>query len=79
MLEGLKPQPKGMAQIQVLFDIDADGEVVVTAKDLRSEAMEVGRIPAFTKADADAYWADESSHQIEQPVCKNGILGELPS
>jgi molecular chaperone DnaK (HSP70) len=78
VLEGLQPQPKGVARIQVSFDIDADGGVVVTAKDLGSEAMKVVQIPAFTKADADAYWADESSHQIEQPVCENGILGELP-
>jgi hypothetical protein len=78
VLEGLQPQPKGVARIQVSFDIDADGGVVVTAKDLGSEAMKMGQIPAFTKADADAYWADESSHQIEQLVCENGILGELP-
>ena len=32
-LEGIEPQPRGMAQIEVTFDIDADGLIHVSAKD----------------------------------------------
>ena len=37
MLEGIKPAPRGMAQIEVSFDIDANGIVNVSAKDKATE------------------------------------------
>ena len=35
-LEGIQPQPRGMAQIEVTFDIDADGLIHVSAKDKKT-------------------------------------------
>ena len=35
-LEGIEPQPRGMAQIEVTFDIDADGFIHVSAKDKKT-------------------------------------------
>ena len=35
-LEGIEPQPRGMAQIEVSFDIDADGLIHVSAKDKKT-------------------------------------------
>ena len=35
-LEGIEPQPRGMAQIEVTFDIDADGLIHVAAKDKKT-------------------------------------------
>lgn len=35
-LEGIEPQPRGMAQIEVTFDIDADGLIHVSAKDKKT-------------------------------------------
>ena len=35
-LEGIDPQPRGMAQIEVTFDIDADGLIHVSAKDKKT-------------------------------------------
>ena len=32
-LEGINPAPRGMPQIEVTFDIDADGIIHVSAKD----------------------------------------------
>ena len=35
-LEGIEPQPRGMAQIEVTFDIDADGLIHVSAEDKKT-------------------------------------------
>ena len=35
-LEGIEPQPRGMAQIEVTFDIDADGLIHLSAKDKKT-------------------------------------------
>lgn len=35
-LDGIEPQPRGMAQIEVTFDIDADGLIHVSAKDKKT-------------------------------------------
>ena len=35
-VEGIEPQPRGMAQIEVTFDIDADGLIHVSAKDKKT-------------------------------------------
>ena len=35
-LEGIEPQPRGMAQIEVTFDIDADGLIHVSTKDKKT-------------------------------------------
>ncbi|WP_406019641.1 molecular chaperone DnaK [Succinivibrio sp.] len=35
-LEGIEPAPRGMAQIEVTFDIDADGLIHVSAKDKKT-------------------------------------------
>lgn len=35
-LEGIEPQPRGVAQIEVTFDIDADGLIHVSAKDKKT-------------------------------------------
>jgi len=36
-LDGIPPAPKGVPQIEVTFDIDANGIVHVSAKDLGTE------------------------------------------
>ena len=33
ILDGIAPAPKGVPQIEVIFDIDANGILIVTAKD----------------------------------------------
>ncbi|GFP24315.1 molecular chaperone DnaK, partial [Candidatus Hakubella thermalkaliphila] len=43
-LVGIPPAPRGMPQIEVTFDIDADGIVHVSAKDLHTEKEQSMRI-----------------------------------
>jgi molecular chaperone DnaK len=43
-LEGIPPAPRGMPQIEVKFDIDANGILAVSAKDLGSNKEQTVRI-----------------------------------
>jgi molecular chaperone DnaK len=56
MLTGLPPAPRGMPQIEVAFDIDANGIVNVSAKDLatgKEQAMTITGGTALSKDDID--------------------------
>lgn len=48
-LEGIPPAPRGVPQIEVTFDIDANGILNVTAKDLGTNKAASIRITASTK------------------------------
>ncbi|MGL5268725.1 MAG: molecular chaperone DnaK [Spiroplasma sp.] len=52
-LTGLKPAPKGMPQIEVGFDIDANGIVSVTAKDLKTNKEQKITISGNSNLDKD--------------------------
>ena len=52
-LEGIPPAPKGVPQIEVTFDIDANGILNVTAKDLGTGREAKIRITASTKLSKD--------------------------
>jgi len=56
MLTGLPPAPRGVPQIEVAFDIDANGIVNVSAKDLatgKEQAMTITGGTALSKDDID--------------------------
>jgi molecular chaperone DnaK len=48
-LDGLPPAPRGVPKIEVTFDIDADGILAVTAKDLASQRSQSVRITGSTR------------------------------
>ena len=52
-LVGIPPAPRGIPQIEVSFDIDADGILHVTAKDLGTGKEQNIKITAPTKLDKD--------------------------
>ncbi|MFZ2071295.1 MAG: molecular chaperone DnaK [Halobacteriota archaeon] len=52
-LDGIPPAPRGIPQIEVTFDIDANGILNVTAKDLGTEKEASIRITASTKLPKD--------------------------
>lgn len=51
-LVGIPPAPRGVPQIEVTFDIDANGILSVTAKDLGTQKEQSMRITAPNKLDA---------------------------
>jgi molecular chaperone DnaK len=53
MLEGIPPAPRGMPQIEVTFDIDSNGILNVTAKDLATGKQRGITITSSTKLSKD--------------------------
>jgi len=67
-LVGIPPAPRGMPQVEVTFDIDANGIVNVTAKDKATNKEQQIRIQAsggLTDADIDKMVKDAEAHAAE--------------
>ena len=67
-LTGLPPAPRGVPQIEVAFDIDANGIVHVSAKDLgtgKEQSMTITGGGALSKEEIDRMMADAESHAEE--------------
>src|SRR5204863_6473494 len=67
-LMGIAPAPRGMPQIEVAFDIDANGIVNVSAKDLatgKEQAMTITGGTALGKDDIDRMVKDAESFADE--------------
>ena len=68
MLTGIPPAPRGMPQIEVAFDIDANGIVNVSAKDLatgKEQAMTITGGTALSKDEIDKMQKDAESFADE--------------
>src|SRR5690242_16002976 len=79
-LTGLPPAPRGVPQIEVAFDIDANGIVHVTAKDLgtgKEQSMTITGGSALPKADIErmvrdaAAAAEEDRKRREEAETRN--------
>ena len=67
-LTGLPPAPRGVPQIEVTFDIDANGIVHVSAKDLgtgKEQSMTITGGSALSKDEIARMMADAESHADE--------------
>ena len=79
-LTGIAPAPRGVPQVEVTFDIDANGIVHVSAKDLatgKEQGMTITGGPALSKdeiaqmrADAEAH-ANEDKQRREEAEIRN--------
>ena len=83
-LDGIPPAPRGVPQVQVTFDIDANGILHVSAKDLGTGREHKIRIEASGKLndneiqqmvkDAEANAAEDKKKREEVQVCNNGDM-----
>ncbi len=67
-LTGLPPAPRGVPQIEVAFDIDADGILHVSAKDLgtgKEQKMTITGGSSLSKEEIDRMMKDAESHAEE--------------
>ena len=67
-LEGIVPGPRGAAQVEVGFDIDANGIVHVSAKDLatgKEQKIRIESSSGMTEAEIEKMIEDAESHQAE--------------
>ncbi|MGB2838516.1 MAG: molecular chaperone DnaK [Actinomycetes bacterium] len=73
-LTGLPPAPRGVPQIEVTFDIDANGIVHVHAKDLatgKENSVKISGGSALSKDEIDRMMADAESHAAEDAARKD--------
>jgi len=67
-LEGIRPGPRGAPQIEVTYDIDANGILTVTAKDQQSgkeQKITISGSTQLSKEDINRMVADAQSHSEE--------------
>jgi molecular chaperone DnaK len=67
-LVGLPPAPRGVPQIEVAFDIDANGIVNVTAKDVatgKEQKITIAGSSGLNKADVERMVKDAEAHAAE--------------
>ena len=75
-LIGLPPAPRGVPQVEVAFDIDANGIVNVTAKDLatgKEQKITISGSSGLSKADVDRMVKDAQSHASDDQAKRDLI------
>ncbi|HEX68106.1 MAG TPA: molecular chaperone DnaK [bacterium] len=80
ILDGIPPAPRGVPQIEVTFDIDANGILNVTAKDLstgKSQSIRIQPSSGLTKEEVERLikeaemYAEEDARKREKAEAKN--------
>jgi molecular chaperone DnaK len=75
-LVGLPPAPRGVPQIEVAFDIDANGIVNVSAKDMatgKEQKITISGSSGLSKADVERMVKDAQSHASEDQARRDLI------
>lgn len=75
-LQGIPPAPRGVPQIEVTFDIDANGIVSVSAKDLgtgKEQQMTITGGTALSKDEIDRMMKEAEAHADEDKARKEDI------
>ena len=75
-LVGIPPAPRGMPQVEVTFDIDANGIVNVSAKDMgtgREQKITITSSSGLSKEEIDKMMRDAESHSAEDQTKRDEI------
>src|SRR5438477_737137 len=75
-LTGLPPAPRGMPQIQVTFDIDANGILNVTAKDMgtgKDQKITITSSSGLSKEEVERMAKDADAHSAEDKTKREEI------
>jgi molecular chaperone DnaK len=75
-LEGIAPAPRGVPQIEVTFDIDANGIVHVSAKDLgtgKEQKIRIESSSGLSDAEIDKMVKDAEAHAAEDKKARETI------
>jgi molecular chaperone DnaK len=75
-LDGIPPAPRGVPQIQVTFDIDANGILNVSAKDLGSgkeQRISITGSSGLTKEEVERLRKDAEAHAEEDRLAREAV------
>jgi molecular chaperone DnaK len=76
ILDGIPPSPRGMPQIEVTFDVDANGILNVTAKDKatgKANSIKITATSGLSKEEVEKMKQDAAAHEAEDKTKKEGI------
>ncbi|CAN5765691.1 molecular chaperone DnaK [soil metagenome] len=76
ILDGIPPAPRGVPQVEVTFDIDANGILDVRAKDRATSREQTVRITAssmLSKDDVDRMVRDAQEHEVEDKQRRESV------
>jgi len=76
ILDGIPPAHRGMPQIEVTFDIDANGILNVTAKDKatgKANSIKITASSGLSKEEVEKMKQDAAAHEAEDAKKKEGI------
>ncbi len=76
MLDGIPPSPRGIPQVEVTFDIDANGILKVSAKDKASgkeQSIRIEGSSGLSKEEVEKMKKDAEAHAEEDKKKKEGI------
>ncbi|MES2216565.1 MAG: molecular chaperone DnaK, partial [Patescibacteria group bacterium] len=76
ILDGIPPAPRGMPQVEVSFDIDANGILSVTAKDKasgKSNSIKITASSGLSKEEVEKMKADAAQHEAEDKAKKDMV------
>src|SRR3990167_3522199 len=76
ILDGIPPAPRGVPQIEVAFDIDANGILTVTAKDKatnKSQNITIKDTSALSKEEIERMKQEAEAHAVEDRKLKEII------
>ena len=75
-LEGIRPAPRGVPQVEVTFDVDADGIVNVAAKDKDTGAEQritISESSNLDQAEVERMVADAERHRAEDARLRSAV------
>ncbi|MBU6232368.1 molecular chaperone DnaK [Patescibacteria group bacterium] len=71
ILDGIPPSPRGMPQIEVSFDVDANGILTVSAKDKttgKANSIKITATSGLSKEEVEKMKAEAAKHEAEDKV-----------
>jgi molecular chaperone DnaK len=75
-LVGLPPAPRGVPQIEVTFDIDANGILHVSAKDMgtgKAQSIKITSSSGLTKEEVDRMQKDADAHAVDDRKKRDAV------
>ncbi|HEY4496464.1 MAG TPA: molecular chaperone DnaK [Candidatus Paceibacterota bacterium] len=76
ILDGIPPSPRGMPQVEVIFDVDANGILNVTAKDKatgKANSIKITASSGLSKDEVEKMKKEAAAHESDDKIKKEGV------
>ena len=76
ILDGIPPAPRGLPQVEVIFDVDANGILNVTAKDKatgKANSIKITASSGLSKEEVEKMKKEAAAHEADDKVKREGV------